>query len=253
MTSVEGGHGRGGALETQLRGLRHRPSLDTGWRMSSSSISNSSISSNPSIGDEKPLASANGISIFIALAEPALYLQGFDQAELGSRATAMLRGTFHLRVSKAAKIKAVSLTFRGRAETEWPEGRSIASGPEHCNAGGLTFNRNSAQADRIQRSRKHHESHLALFQCSIPNRPVWLRRRSSAFGKRTFDHHQGARHYRIILLPTQGHIGPTGIRKRKRTKAVVVAAASISEHRQRRTGIRWFHRSSKRLSDVCPG
>lgn len=124
MTSVEGGHGRAGSLEAQVRGLRHRPSLDTGWRMSSS-ISNSSTSSNHSVGDEKPLASANGVSIFIALAEPALYLQGFDQAELGSRATTMLRGTFHLRVVKAAKIKAISLTFRGRAETEWPEGRWI--------------------------------------------------------------------------------------------------------------------------------
>lgn len=120
MTSVEGGHGRGGAVEAPLR---HRPPLDTGWRMSSSSISNSSIASNSSVHDEKPLASGNGISIYIALAEPALYLQGFDQAEVGSRATTMLRGTFHLRVLKAAKIKAVSLTFRGRAETEWPEGQ----------------------------------------------------------------------------------------------------------------------------------
>lgn len=88
-------------------------------------MSNHSTSSNPGVSDEKPLASGNGISMFITLAEPALYLQGFDQAELGSRATAMLRGTFRLRVSKAAKIKSVSLTFRGRAETEWPEGEII--------------------------------------------------------------------------------------------------------------------------------
>lgn len=144
---MEGGHGRGGSLEAQVRGLRHRPSLDTGWRMSSSSISNSSTSSNPSVGDEKPLASANGVSIFIALAEPALYLQGFDQADLGSRATTMLRGTFHLRILKAAKIKAVSLTFRGRAETEWPEGRWIEFGPEPCKPQGLTCDRNSTQED----------------------------------------------------------------------------------------------------------
>lgn len=91
----------------------------------STPISNNSTSSNPSVSDEKPLASGNGISIFIALAEPALYLQGFDQAEFGSQATTMLRGTFHLRILKAAKIKSVSLTFRGRAETEWPEGEMI--------------------------------------------------------------------------------------------------------------------------------
>lgn len=138
MTSVEGGYGRGGALETQVRGIRHRPSLDTSWRMQSS-MSNSSTSSNPSVGDEKPLASGNGISIFIALAEPALYLQGFDQAEVGSRATTMLRGTFLVRVLKAAKIKAISLTFRGRAETEWPEGRWIAFGLDPCDSQGADF------------------------------------------------------------------------------------------------------------------
>lgn len=125
--TAEGGHGRDGDLEGLVRGLRHQPSLDTGLRMSSS-MPNNSTSSSPSVGDEKPLASGNGISIFIALAEPALYLQGFDQADLGSRATTMLRGTFHLRVLKAAKIKAVSLTFRGRAETEWPEGEWIELG-----------------------------------------------------------------------------------------------------------------------------
>lgn len=75
------------------------------------------------MNEEKPLASGNGVSISIALAEPALYLQGFDQADLGNRATTMLRGTFHLKIQKAAKIKSISLSFRGRAETEWPEGR----------------------------------------------------------------------------------------------------------------------------------
>lgn len=124
MASVEGlhrGHGRGRSIGGPTVGLRHRPSLDTSLRMSQS-ISNNSSSSNPSVSEEKPLASGNGIFIFITLAEPALYLQGFDQADSGSRATSMLRGTFHLRVLKAAKIKSVSLTFRGRAETEWPEG-----------------------------------------------------------------------------------------------------------------------------------
>ena len=128
MTSVEGslrGHGRVTALEGTLGGLRHRPSLDPSLRMPSS-ISSNSTSSNPCVSDEKPLAAGNGISIYIALAEPALYLQGFDQTELGSRATTMLRGTFHLRVVKSAKIKSVSLTFRGRAETEWPEGELLA-------------------------------------------------------------------------------------------------------------------------------
>lgn len=74
------------------------------------------------MAEEKPLASGSGVSLSIALAEPVLFLQGFDQSELGNQNTTMLRGSFHLRVSKAAKIKTVSLSFRGLAETEWPEG-----------------------------------------------------------------------------------------------------------------------------------
>jgi hypothetical protein len=78
---------------------------------------------NHRIPDEKPLASGNGVSIGIALAEPVLFLQGFDNGDLqANRSTAMLRGSLHLRVSKPAKIKAVTLRFRGRATTKWPEG-----------------------------------------------------------------------------------------------------------------------------------
>jgi len=72
---------------------------------------------------EKPLASGNGVSVSIVLAEPVLFLQGFDQTDLQSnRSTAMLRGSLHLNVTKPSKIKTVSLRFRGRATTKWPEG-----------------------------------------------------------------------------------------------------------------------------------
>lgn len=116
-----GGHGRGNSMVAgPISGIIHRPSLVESVSTASFTSSKSNVSS---IGlDEKPIASGNGVSISISLAEPALYLQGFDQADLASRATSMLRGTFHLKVSKSAKIKTVSLNFRGRAETEWPEG-----------------------------------------------------------------------------------------------------------------------------------
>jgi len=75
------------------------------------------------IPEEKPLASGNGINVTISLTEPVLYLQGFDQNETSSeRSTAMLRGSLHLRVTKPAKIKAITLKFRGKAVTKWPEG-----------------------------------------------------------------------------------------------------------------------------------
>ena len=108
----------------------HRPSLVQDLRRDSAN----SVSSNssgpaivPNMGEERPIASGNGVSLSIALAEPVLFLQGMDQSELGNQTTTMLRGTFHLRVSKSAKIKTITLAFRGRAETEWPEGESPSS------------------------------------------------------------------------------------------------------------------------------
>lgn len=84
-----------------------------------------SISTSP---DEKPLASGNGVSVSISLAEPLLFLQGYDQNDTSTRSTAMLRGSLHLRVQKSAKLKAVTLKFRGTATTKWPEGLSTSQG-----------------------------------------------------------------------------------------------------------------------------
>ena len=110
-----------------ISGIIPRPSLAENVRTASqlsqaSATSTSTTSTISGIGEEKPLASGNGVSLSITLAEPVLFLQGFDQSELGNQSTALLRGSFHLRVSKTAKIKTISLAFRGRAETDWPEG-----------------------------------------------------------------------------------------------------------------------------------
>ncbi|KAK3110873.1 hypothetical protein LTR53_014399 [Teratosphaeriaceae sp. CCFEE 6253] len=72
--------------------------------------------------DGKPLASGNGVSMAIHLAEPVLFVQGFENTDSAPGNTAMLRGSLHLRVQKSAKIKAVTLRFKGRAVTKWPEG-----------------------------------------------------------------------------------------------------------------------------------
>ncbi len=131
MASVDGPR-RGGARPSSvvggpISGMIHRPSLAQEVRRNSAnsiSSNGSSAATIPNMGEEKPIASGNGVSLSIALAEPVLFLQGMDQSELGNQTTTMLRGTFHLRVSKSAKIKTISLAFRGRAETEWPEGES---------------------------------------------------------------------------------------------------------------------------------
>lgn len=74
------------------------------------------------IEEEKPIASGNGVSVGVHLAEPVLFLQGFENSEAVPGNTAMLRGSLHVRVQKSAKIKAISLRFRGKAITKWPEG-----------------------------------------------------------------------------------------------------------------------------------
>ncbi|KAL9598816.1 MAG: hypothetical protein Q9219_004235 [cf. Caloplaca sp. 3 TL-2023] len=127
MTAVEG-RLRGYTVGGPVSGMVHRPSLSESVRTASNTSSGSTGNNgstsfcSANLGEAKPLASANGVSISITLAEPVIFLQGFDQSELGNRTTAMLRGSLHLKVAKSAKIKTVSLNFRGRAETEWPEG-----------------------------------------------------------------------------------------------------------------------------------
>lgn len=74
----------------------------------------------------KPVASGSGVTCSILLAEPNIFLSGFDHDGHGNRegngGTALLRGKLQLRVSKNVKIKAVQLKLLGRARTEWPEG-----------------------------------------------------------------------------------------------------------------------------------
>jgi hypothetical protein len=73
--------------------------------------------------EDKPLASGNGVSVGVTLTEPVLFLQGFEQSDASDRSTAMLRGTLNLKVTKPTKIKAITLKFRGKALTKWPEGK----------------------------------------------------------------------------------------------------------------------------------
>lgn len=68
------------------------------------------------------ISSAGGVSLSIILAEPFLYLQGFNSAEQGERPPTILRGSLVVAVSKPTKIKTITLTFKGISRTEWPEG-----------------------------------------------------------------------------------------------------------------------------------
>ncbi|KAK3358499.1 hypothetical protein B0T24DRAFT_693544 [Lasiosphaeria ovina] len=74
----------------------------------------------------KPVASGSGLSCSIILAEPNVFLTGFDHdghtRQESQNSTALLRGKLQLNVSKNVKIKSVTLKLVGKARTEWPEG-----------------------------------------------------------------------------------------------------------------------------------
>lgn len=75
--------------------------------------------------NEKIVATGSGISVGIALTEPVLYLQGYDQHDPSSKKSAILRGQIHLKVTKCVKIKKISVCFRGHAQTDWPDGNTF--------------------------------------------------------------------------------------------------------------------------------
>lgn len=119
-----------GSIGGPVSGMIARPSLSEDVRAASDATARAQHLNTVMPGTDphdKPLVSGSGVNVSINLAEPALFLQGFEQNDMASGNTAMLRGTLHLRVTKAAKIKAVTLKFKGRATTKWPEGGFLQS------------------------------------------------------------------------------------------------------------------------------
>ncbi|KAH8167411.1 hypothetical protein CIB48_g803 [Xylaria polymorpha] len=74
----------------------------------------------------KPVASGSGVQCSIILAEPNVFLTGFEHdghpRHEVANSTALLRGKLHLNVTKNVKLKSVTLKLHGKARTEWPEG-----------------------------------------------------------------------------------------------------------------------------------
>lgn len=105
-----------------------RASADSGPVAGSPSPSSSRVSSTneevspPVTYNERVLATGNGIVVSIGLAESVLFLEGFDRSDAASRKTTLLRGSLHIRTTKPVKIKRIDLSFRGIAQTLWPEG-----------------------------------------------------------------------------------------------------------------------------------
>ena len=87
-------------------------------RQSTNDTSNSIKETTPK---QKPLASGKGIDIYISLVESVLFLRGFE-GDTSAQHTVVLRGMFHLHVTKSTKIRAITLVFHGKATTRWPNG-----------------------------------------------------------------------------------------------------------------------------------
>jgi hypothetical protein len=70
----------------------------------------------------RPLTQTGSLQIYLQLAENTLFVQGFDSNEYKSRPPTLLRGALVVRVLKTAKLKTITLSLKGVARTEWPEG-----------------------------------------------------------------------------------------------------------------------------------
>ncbi|AAS53472.2 AFR101Cp [Eremothecium gossypii ATCC 10895] len=69
-----------------------------------------------------PLAHVGSVQVFVQLAEPVIFLQGYDTHQWHERAPSILRGSLVVRILKPTKLKSISLMFKGVCRTEWPEG-----------------------------------------------------------------------------------------------------------------------------------
>ena len=68
-----------------------------------------------------PLAQSSSLQLFIHLAEPVVFLQGFDPQRT-EYPSVVLRGCLVVRILKPTKLKSINLSFKGYSRTEWPEG-----------------------------------------------------------------------------------------------------------------------------------
>ena len=73
--------------------------------------------------DYTPLAHSGSLQVFIKLAEPAIFLRGFESSNAKqSSSSSILRGSLIIRVLKPTRLKSIKLALKGYCRTEWPEG-----------------------------------------------------------------------------------------------------------------------------------
>ena len=74
------------------------------------------------IGASSTIPDKNPMSLHMELAEPIIFLTGFDQHDMLSRPPVLLRGRLIATVTKKVKVRAITLRLNGKGRTNWPEG-----------------------------------------------------------------------------------------------------------------------------------
>ena len=75
----------------------------------------------PKAVETPPSTSNNAFTLSLELAEPILYMEGFEYPHTNVHRSAVLRGFMRLNVIKKTDMSEVSLDFRGVSQTVWPE------------------------------------------------------------------------------------------------------------------------------------
>lgn len=74
-----------------------------------------------------PMAQTTTIRVYVKLAEPTLFVQGFESWSVKERLPTLLRGCLIVRFLRTAKVRSINLSLRGYSKTFWPQGSASDS------------------------------------------------------------------------------------------------------------------------------
>lgn len=169
---------------------------------------------------QNEIINSGSTSLSIILAEPVLFLRGLTIRESAERLPSLLRGTLVVRVTKPSKIKTISLTFKGTARTEWPEGippkksEYFESKDVHSHTwpffnAMFPMSDYSSGANMVRNYRGHHKNSLSLdARPSIPTSPVSPVRTEASSERPDYRR----THHRTFSSPTNSAESTRGVR-----------------------------------------
>ncbi|KAK4942144.1 hypothetical protein LTR10_018036 [Elasticomyces elasticus] len=130
-------------------------------------------------GDSVSMTNSDAFTVALELAEPILYLEGYDFPHNSAHRSAVLRGFMHLDVSRQVSLSDVSVTFRGISRTIWPEAWRVRRLKKTCEEDivhhswdylkrGPTVDDHSSRAPRIFESGQYTYAFELPLESSLP-------------------------------------------------------------------------------------